>query len=233
MDKEEADMSKDITLDDIYVIVSTMKDSREMTDKLVAELKHKVGDHDLAIVTMAKAVEDMNKTFSSMAETFKESRSDLSKFQKETAEFQKQYQIEQVKHWSTQDGIMKEIRQVLDGMSKYERKFEQVESRQLNGCPAFLGFKERRESDLRHWEDVKTTLLASTAKSHSDIEELTKSVAVLVEQVTVANKRIADLEEFEEDFGTWKDGMYKGLIANGIALIGAIGLAIWNVFTKS
>ena len=123
MDKEEADMSKDITLDDIYVIVSTMKDSREMTDKLVAELKHKVGDHDLAIMTMAKAVEDMNKTFSSMAETFKESRSDLSKFQKETAEFQKQYQIEQVKHWSTQDGIMKEIRQVLDGMSKYEKKF--------------------------------------------------------------------------------------------------------------
>ena len=233
MDKEEADMSKDITLDDIYGIVSTMKDSREMTDKLVAELKHKVGDHDLAIVTMAKAVEDMNKTFSSMAETFKESRSDLSKFQKETAEFQKQYQIEQVKHWSTQDGIMKEIRQVLDGMSKYEKKFEQVESRQLNGCPAFLGFKERRDGDLKHWEDVKTTLLASTAKSHSDIEELTKSVAVLVEQVTVANKRVADLEKFEEDFGTWKDGMYKGLIANGIALIGAIGLAIWNLFTKS
>ena len=233
MDKEEADMGRDITLDDIYGIVSTMKDSREMTDKLVAELKHKVGDHDLAIMTMAKAVEDMNNTFSSMAETFKESRSDLSKFQKETAEFQKQYQIEQVKHWSTQDGIMKEIRQVLDGMSKYERKFEQVESRQLNGCPAFLGFKERRESELRHWEDVKTTLLASTAKSHSDIEELTKSVAVLVEQVTVANKRVADLEKFEEDFGTWKDGMYKGLIANGIALIGAIGLAIWNLLTKS
>ena len=161
------------------------------------------------------------------------SRQDLSKFQKETAEFQKQYQIEQVKHWSTQDGIMKEIRQVLDGMSKYERKFEQVESRQLNGCHALLGFKERRDGDLKHWEDVKTTLLASTAKNRSDIEELTKSVAVLVEQVTVANKRVADLEKFEEDFGTWKDGMYKGLIANGIALIGAIGLAIWNLFTKS
>lgn len=225
-------MAKEVTLDDIYVLVSTVKDSKEMTDKLVAELKHKVGDHDLAIMTMAKAVEDMNKTFGSMAETFKESRRDLSEFQKETAEFQKQYQIEQVKHWSTQDGIMKEIRQVLDGMSKYEKKFDQVESRQLNGCPAFLGFKERRESELRHWEDVKTALLASTAKSRDDIEVLTKNVAVLVEQVTVANKRIADLESFQEDFGSWKDGMYKGLIANGVALIGAIGLAIWNLITK-
>ena len=233
MDKEEADMSKDITLDDIYVIVSTMKDSREMTDKLVAELKHKVGDHDLAIMTMAKAVEDMNKTFSSMAETFKESRSDLSKFQKETAEFQKQYQIEQVKHWSTQDGIMKEIRQVLDGMSKYERKFEQVESRQLNGCPAFLGFKEKRDSELKHWEDVKQTLLTAVNKNREEIDKLTAAVAVLSQQMKVEQNRTDDLESFQQKTLEWKDKMYTGIITNGVALLGAIGLALWNMFTKS
>ena len=223
----------EVTMEDLYSLLSTVKSSKEVTDSLVSELKNKVSDHDLAIVTMAKAVEDMNKTFTNLAETFKEGREDLVKFQRETAEFQKQYQIEQVKHWSAQDGIMKEIRLVLDDMSKYERKFDVIEQRQLNGCPALLGFKEKRDSELKHWEDVKQTLLTAVNKNREETDKLTAAVAVLSQQMKVEQNRTDDLESFQQKTLEWKDKMYTGIITNGVALLGAIGLALWNMFTKS
>ena len=223
----------EVTLDDLYSLLSTVKSSKEVTDNMVSELKNKVSDHDLAIVTMAKAVEDMNKTFTNLAGTFKEGREDLVKFQKETAEFQKQYQIEQVKHWSTQDSIMKEIRLVLDSMSKYEKKFDAIEKRQINGCPAFLGFKEKRDSELKHWEDVKQTLLTAVSRNREEIDKLTAAVAVLSQQMKVEQNRADDLESFQQKMLEWKDKMYTGIITNGVALLGAIGLALWNMFTKS
>lgn len=223
----------EVTLDDLYSLLSTVKSSKEVTDTMVSELKNKVSDHDLAIVTMAKAVEDMNKTFTNLAGTLKEGREDLVKFQKETAEFQKQYQIEQVKHWSAQDSIMKEIRLVLDSMSKYEKKFDVVEQRQINGCPALLGFKEKRNSELAHWEDVKQTLLTATSRDREEIDKLTAAVAVLGQQVKVEQNRADDLETFQQKMLEWKDKMYTGIITNGVALLGAIGLAVWNLFAKS
>lgn len=223
----------EVTLDDLYSLLSTVKSSKEVTDAMVSELKNKVSDHDLAIVTMAKAVEDMNKTFTNLAVTIKEGREDLVKFQRETAEFQKQYQIEQVKHWSAQDSTMKEIRLVLDGMSKYEKKFDVIEQRQLNGCPALLGFKEKRNSDLARWEDVKQTLLTVVSKSREEIDKLTATVAVLSQQVNVEQNRVNGLEAFQQKTLEWKDKMYTGILTNGVALLGAIGLAIWNLFTKA
>ena len=223
----------EVTLEDLYALLSNVKSSKEVTDSMVSELKNKVSDHDLAIVTMAKAVEDMNKTFTNLADTFKEGREDLVKFQRETAEFQKQYQIEQVKHWSAQDSTMKEIRLVLDGMSKYEKKFDTIEQRQINGCPAFLGFKEKRNSELAHWEDVKQTLLTAASRNREEIDKLTAAVAVLSQQVKVEQNRADDLETFQQKMLEWKDKMYTGIITNGVALLGAIGLAVWNLFTKS
>ena len=223
----------EVTLEDLYALLSNVKSSKEVTDSMVSELKNKVSDHDLAIVTMAKAVEDMNKTFTNLADTFKEGREDLVKFQRETAEFQKQYQIEQVKHWSAQDSIMKEIRLVLDGMSKYEKKFDVIEQRQINGCPALLGFKEKRNSELAHWEDVKQTLLTAASRNREEIDKLTAAVAVLSQQVKVEQNRADDLETFQQKMLEWKDKMYTGIITNGVALLGAIGLAVWNLFAKA
>ena len=223
----------EVTLEDLYSLLSTVKSSKEVTDNMVSELKNKVSDHDLAIVTMARAVEDMNKTFTNLAGTFKEGREDLVKFQRETAEFQKQYQIEQVKHWSTQDSIMKEIRLVLDSMSKYEKKFDVIEQRQINGCPVFLGFKEKRDSELKHWEDVKQTLLTAVSRNREEIDKLSAAVAVLSQQVKVEQNRADDLETFQQKLLEWKDKMYTGIITNGVALLGAIGLALWNLFVKS
>ena len=226
-------VKNEVTMDDLYSLLSTVKSSKEVTDNMVSELKNKVSDHDLAIVTMAKAVEDMNKTFTNLASTFKEGREDLVKFQRETAEFQKQYQIEQVKHWGTQDSIMKEIRLVLDSMSKYEKKFDAIEQRQLNGCPSFLNFKDKRDAELKHWEDVKQTLLATTTKNREDIDKLVATIAVLTQQIKVEQNRMDDIEIFQEKMLEWKDKMYTGIITNGVALLGAIGLALWNLFTKS
>ena len=226
-------VKNEVTMDDLYSLLSTVKSSKEVTDNMVSELKNKVSDHDLAIVTMAKAVEDMNKTFTNLAGTFKEGREDLVKLQRETAEFQKQYQIEQVKHWGTQDSIMKEIRLVLDGMSKYEKKFEAIEQRQLTGCPNFKNFESKRDAELKHWEDVKQALLTATTKNREDMDKLVATVAVLAQQIKVEQNRMDDIEVFQEKMLEWKDKMYTGIITNGVALLGAIGLALWNLFTKS
>lgn len=224
--------SKEITLEDLHSLLTSVKSSKETTDTVVAELKNKVGDHELAIVTMVRAVEDMNKTFTNLAETFKDGRKDLIAFQKETSEFQKQYQIEQVKHWGTQDGIMREVRALLEIMGKYDVKFHDIEQKQLHGCPNFTSFKEKREIEMKHWEEVKGTILKSQDRNRDDIDLLVKQVGVLAEKMSVSNNRTADLEKFEEDFGKWKDTVYRTLVGNSFVVIGAFVLAAWNYFTK-
>ena len=72
-------------------------------------------------------------------------------------------------------------------------------------------------------------MLTATSKNRSEIDELTRGMAVLAEQKSVANKRIGDLEKFEESFGTWKENIYKALIANGVALLGAIATMLWKM----
>ena len=223
---------EEVTLEAIHSLLTNVKTSKEMTDSMVAELKNKVGDHELAIVTVAKAVEDMNRTFTNLAETFKEGRKDMLAFQKETSEFQKQYQIEQVKHWSTQDSTMREVRAVLEVMSKYETRFQGIEKGQITGCPNFRSFKEKRELEMKHWEEVKAAILKSQDKNREDIEALIKQVGILTEKMSVSNNRTTDLEKFEEDFGKWKDTVYMALVGNSLVVIGALVLAAWNYFTK-
>ena len=224
--------SKEITLEDLHNLLTSVKSSKETTDTVVAELKNKVGDHELAIVTMVLAVEDMNKTFTNLAETFKEGRKDLIAFQKETSEFQKQYQIEQVKHWGTQDGIMREVRALLEIMGKYDVKFHDIEQKQLHGCPSLTSFKEKKEIEMKHWEEVKGTILKSQDRNRDDIDLLVKQVGVLAEKMSVSNNRTTDLEKFEADFGKWKDTVYMALVGNSLVVIGALMLAAWNYFTK-
>ena len=224
--------SKEITLEDLHNLLTSVKSSKETTDIVVAELKNKVGDHELAIVTMVRAVEDMNKTFTSLAETFKEGRKDLIAFQKETSEFQKQYQIEQVKHWGAQDGIMREVRALLEIMSKYDVKFHDIEQKQLHGCPNITSFKEKKEIEMKHWEEVKGAILKSQDRNREDIDLLVKQVGVLAEKMSVSNNRTTDLEKFEADFGKWKDTVYMALVGNSLVVIGALMLAAWKYFTK-
>lgn len=224
--------SKEITLEDLHALLTSVKSSKETTDIVVAELKNKVGDHELAIVTMVRAVEDMNKTFTNLAETFKDGRKDLIAFQKETSEFQKQYQIEQVKHWGTQDGIMREVRALLEIMGKYDVKFHDIEQKQLHGCPNLTSFKEKKEIEMKHWEEVKGTILKSQDRNRDDIDLLVKQVGVLAEKMSVSNNRTTDLEKFEADFGKWKDTVYMALVGNSLVVIGALVLAAWNYFTK-
>ena len=223
---------EEVTLEDIHRLLTNVKTSKEITDSMVTELKNKVGDHELAIVTVAKAVEDMNKTFTNLAETFKEGRKDMLAFQKETSEFQKQYQIEQVKHWNTQDNTMREVRAVLEVISKYETRLQEIEKGQIAGCPSFKAFKEKRELEMKHWEEIKTTILKNQDKNREDIETLIKQVGILTEKMLVSNNRTADLEKFEAEFNKWKDTVYVGVIVNALMVIGTMIFAAWTYFTK-
>ena len=201
-------------LKQILADINHVKSASEMSDRLLQDLKAvatKVDDHDKSIILVAKAMEDINKNMTSFTDTIKDMQRDSNTFQRENQK------------------IMMKLEQVLEGMAKTEPRLLRLEDKQITGCPSFLNFKAQRDSELKHWEDVKQTLLTATSKNRSEIDELTKGMAVLAEQKSVANKRIGDLEKFEENFGTWKENIYKALIANGVALLGAIATMLWKM----
>lgn len=201
-------------LKQILADINHVKSASEMSDRLLQDLKAvatKVDDHDKSIVLVAKAMEDINKNMTSFTDTIKDMQRDSNIFQRENQK------------------IMMKLEQVLEGMAKTEPRLLRLEDKQITGCPSFLNFKAQRDSELKHWEDVKQTLLTATSKNRSEIDELTRGMAVLAEQKSVANSRIDDLEKFEENFGTWKENVYKALIANGVALLGAIATMLWKM----
>ena len=201
-------------LKQILADINHVKSASEMSDRLLQDLKAvatKVDDHDKSIILVAKAMEDINKNMTSFTDTIKDMQRDSNTFQRENQK------------------IMMKLEQVLEGMAKTEPRLLRLEDKQITGCPSFLNFKAQRDSELKHWEDVKQTLLTATSKNRSEIDELTRGMAVLAEQKSVANKRIGDLEKFEENFGTWKENVYKALIANGVTLLGAIATMLWKM----
>lgn len=201
-------------LKQILADINHVKSASEMSDRLLQDLKAvatKVDDHDKSIILVAKAMEDINKNMTSFTDTIKDMQRDSNTFQRENQK------------------IMMKLEQVLEGMAKTEPRLLRLEDKQITGCPSFLNFKAQRDSELKHWEDVKQTLLTATSKNRSEIDELTRGMAVLAEQKSVANSRIDDLEKFEESFGTWKENIYKALIANGVALLGAIATMLWKM----
>lgn len=209
--------------------IENIKSSSDMDKHMVAELKRTVSDHDKAIVLMAKAVEDMNKNSAEMTSVFKE-------FKKESTSFQQQIQSEQIKHWQAQDKIMSKVEIILEGMAKNETRFSKIEDRQLTGCPSFLSFQDKRNSQMQNLEEIKKFILDTLKQNSEDIAELSETLKVTVEQVKVSNKRTTDLEAASlthtKDFTVWKEGVYKALIGYAVAIIGAIIAGIWGVVSK-
>ena len=191
-----------------------MTEQKDIIDKLA----DKVDSHDRSLVLVSKAVEDINKNL----ERFANANETLTK--------------EMVQHWHAQDKLMSKVEIILEGMAKNESRFARVEDAQINGCSSFRNFNDKRNTELKHWEDVKNSILASTEANRQAIVNLASSVSVLVEQVKVANKRIADLEEDADtqrkDFIAWKEGTYKALIGYGFAIVGAIASAVWGIVSK-
>ena len=204
-------------LKQILADINHVKSASEMSDRLLQDLKAvttKVDDHDKSIILVAKAMEDINKNMTSFTDTIKDMQKESNVFQRENQK------------------IIMKLEQVLEGMAKTEPRLLKLEDKQITGCPSFLSFKSQRDSELKHWEDVKQTLLTATSRNRSEIDTLIKDVAVLAEQKTEANNRIGGLEKFEEGFGTWKENIYKALIANGVALLGAIATIAWSIVTR-
>lgn len=177
-------------LTEILQRLDTAKTSKEMNEKLLDDLKivkSTINDHDKSIVMIAKVMEDNNKSTADLVETIKE-------LQKNNMAFQKEYQESQNKHWKSQDQMMSKIENVLETMSKYEPRLLKIEDKQTNGCSYVLNFEKRRDNELIHWNEVKESFKKAIDKNREEIQELEKEVATQKEKVTVANKRIADLE---------------------------------------
>lgn len=177
-------------LTEILQRLDTAKTSKEMNEKLLDDLKivkSTINDHDKSIVMIAKVMEDNNKSTADLVETIKE-------LQKNNMAFQKEYQESQNKHWKSQDQMMSKIENVLEKMSKYEPRLLKIEDKQTNGCSYVLNFEKRRDNELIHWNETKDSFKKAIDKNREEIQELEKEVATQKEKVTVANKRIADLE---------------------------------------
>lgn len=221
------EISKELesTLKDLVSGIHAIKSSSDMDKDLVADLKRTVTDHDRALVLMAKAVEDMNKNSQEMTSVFKE-------FQKQTVEYQKSSQDKMFTHWQNQDRLMIQVESVLKELAKNEPRLLAIEQKQITGCSSLSNFKETKAVELKHWEDVKKTLTEVSLKNKEDIYELKEKCEVHTEKIKVVNARTEDLETLTQaqgkDFNSWKEGMYKALIAYGISLIGAIVTAVWG-----
>ena len=209
--------------------IDHIKSTNEMDKALVSELKRTVSDHDKAIMLMAKAVEDMNKNSAEMTSVFKE-------FQKDTMSFQKEIQKEQLKHWQAQDKTMSKVESILENIARQEPRLQTLERAQMAGCPSFLGFVKQKEAELKHWEDVKQTLLTATQKNRDEIAELRSMMAVVAEQNRTMLSDVKELKEDvatnSEDLTTFKDDSYKALIGGAVGVIGAIIAALWSVYAK-
>ena len=150
--------------------VEHIKSSSDLDKVMISELKRTVSDHDRAIIIMSKAVEDTNKNSAEMTSVFKD-------FQKETLESQRAMQDKLFEHWKTQDKIMAKVENLLESMNKNENRFQKIEDRQLSGCPSLKNFEGKRDAELKHWEDVKKTLITATQKNREEINKLSEQLS--------------------------------------------------------
>lgn len=204
-------------LKQIALKMDSIHTSRELNDRLADELKQistKVDDHDKSLMMIAKVMEDMNSNFHEFTDTVKE-------MQKESSEYQKQNQ-----------SIMMKIENVLTIMSKYEPRFEKIESKQIDGCPSSLSARQALASETKHLESQLESVKKGTDKNREELNEIKAKQDVAIEQIKVGNNRLSDLEVFEKEQGKWKDSIYKALVTYAVSIIGALILAIWGVVQK-
>lgn len=204
-------------LKQIALKMDSIKTSRELNDILARELKQlgsKVDDHDKSLMMIAKVMEDMNSNFHEFTETVKA-------IQKESREDQKQNQA-----------IMMKMENVLMVISKYEPRFEKIESRQIDGCPSSLSARQALASEMKHQDAQVEVLKKVIEKNRDDIGDIKAKQDVAIEQIKVNNKRTNDLEVFEKEYAKWKDGVYKALVTYAVSIIGALILSIWGIMSK-
>lgn len=144
----------------------------------------KVDDHDRSLTLVSKVVEDINKN--------------LERFADESASLRK----EMTAHWSAQDKILNKMENVLERIASYEKRFQKIEEGQILGCPSFLNFKEKRESEIAAWERRVASLETAAKHTRAEIQEMQSKCAVTIEQIKVANNRIEDLEN-DKNKGMW------------------------------
>lgn len=164
----------------------------------LTRLVKKVDDHDRSLTLVSKVVEDINKN--------------LERFADESERLRK----EMATHWSAQDKILSKMENVLEKIASYEVRFQKVEDRQINGCPNFLNFKDKREGELKNWEMRVSSLESASKYSRREIEDLSSKNAVVTEKLSVTNNRIKDLEN-DRNKGMWL--IIGGFVGILVALI--------------
>ena len=97
----------------------------------VEELKEKVRDHDTALVTIAKSVEDINKHLERFADTNESLQKNMTK------------------HWHNQDMMNAKLENILTTLTDDKARIKAMEKTQLTGCAALVSFKEKRDIELK------------------------------------------------------------------------------------
>lgn len=225
-DNSVSDESLKEALERLVPVLESIKASSEVDKGLVDELKRTVSDHDKALVLMAKAIEDMNKNSAEMTEVFKS-------FQVQTLDYQKQNQDTMFKHWKTQDKLMVQFESVLKTLSKLEPEVSTLDTKVVELELKFKESQTVREIHIKHWEDVKASLLEAVTTNAKNIGALNERTEVCIEKAKVSQNRHTGSEEaiktLSKSFEDWKESVYKALIGYGIAIIGSLVAAIWGI----
>jgi len=175
-------------------------DNKEIIDRL----SDKVDSHDKSLVLISKAVEDINKNLDRFATSNEKLTTDM------------------IKHWHMQDKTMDKIEAILQAMANSESRFRSIEDKQINGCPNFNNFVKHRDGELKRWESLADSIAKSIAKNTESIDKLDQLVSVHTEKISVINKRLADIEK-------WQEKAIVALITNSFGVIGILIATIWSM----
>ena len=152
------------------------------------ELHDKVDDHTKSITVVSKAVEDINKNVERVADNYEK------------------LGLEMMQHYYNQDKMMEKL------IDHTEEIKEVKKVQQTTGCTPFTNFVHTRDIEIKRYEEIIERHATAHKKARNEIEELQKDLGITDEKVKVANKRIADLEQ-------WKENVFKLLVGKGFALI--------------
>ena len=152
-------------------------------DNLVRELANKVYDHDKTLVLATKTMEDINKVLGDFAESAKGVQKEMM-----------QYRLDQQKHWSNQDMLMKQNENILKQLADGQKKFDQIEERQLKGCPSQIAHEKESKMHIERFKESEASLKKASELNRQEIAAIDDKVIKLSESHITLEKRFDRLD---------------------------------------
>ena len=132
-----------------------------------------------------------------------------------------------------QDAIMTMLSDnshMIERLNEHASMINKISETQMKGCPSLNNAVELRKLETDSLKIAISALTTASKKNREEIDNNSKHIEVLTERVNVSNKRVLDLELYQEKNEVWKQTNYKFWIANGFLVIcGLVGIIYQGV----